>query len=63
MRPYSYFNNPVEDRYIAALDCGRSLSREADEWLRQKAQMKFEERNKLLRLRAAVMKREVPDGI
>ena len=63
MRQHSPYQNYTEDRYITALDCGRSLAREAQEWLRQKAQMRFEEHKKLHRLKATVMKREAPDGL
>ena len=47
MRAYSPFNNSVEDRLIAALDCGRSLAREAAEWMQMRQQMQRLERNKL----------------
>lgn len=50
MRTYSPFNNPVEDRLIAALDCGRSLAREAAEWLKMRQQMQRLERIKLKEL-------------
>lgn len=57
MRTYSPFNNPVEDRLIAALDCGRSLAREAAEWMRTREQMRRIEQARLDKLVATAFKR------
>lgn len=43
-RAYSPFNNPVEDHYIAALDGGYSLTRDAAAMDRIKGQMRRTER-------------------
>lgn len=48
---YSPFQNPVEDHYISALDMGRSLAREAEEWLRARRKMQAEEGERLEALR------------
>jgi hypothetical protein len=53
MRQYSQFQNPVEDHYITALDLGRSLAMEAEEWLRARRQIRAEEAQRLEEFKTA----------